>query len=385
MKNCTIEEFSHLANQMYSFIIHCMASSSVLTLRVDSKLKKKLDKLAKTTQRSRSFLAAEAIREYVALNEWQIEEIKKAIQQADAGDFATDVRRADDLRARFPRIPRDRDGSRERGDAVHLRRERSHANEDQSAGWSVAIQLRRAGQVERRSGCGGWFEDPVAFRFADRLYRDFHDRTWTGVDLRDIDVVNRNVRTAEHFAERTSELSAVLLRGRHDDDRARRDHDNRRGAARPATRIRNVLAGSIGGRQDALGAHLDVDHDARRHALGSQSRDLHRADAPQRQHLDETLQRRRADLDDHQPRGTNDDDDRRHGRAPDADRDPECRAVHVRLRRARAPGDDHARVARLDAGLRYARLSRVGHRSADPRDLVRERPARPTHADGAPG
>ena len=67
-----------------------MANSNILTLRVDAKLKKKLDKLAKTTQRSRSFLAAEAIREYVALNEWQIEEIKKAIQQADAGDFATD-------------------------------------------------------------------------------------------------------------------------------------------------------------------------------------------------------------------------------------------------------------------------------------------------------
>ena len=68
-----------------------MANSNILTLRVDAKLKKKLDKLAKTTQRSRSFLAAEAIREYVALNEWQIEEIKKAIQQADAGDFATDA------------------------------------------------------------------------------------------------------------------------------------------------------------------------------------------------------------------------------------------------------------------------------------------------------
>ena len=67
-----------------------MADSNILTLRVDSKLKKKLDKLAKTTQRSRSFLAAEAIREYVALNEWQVEEIKRAIQQADAGDFATD-------------------------------------------------------------------------------------------------------------------------------------------------------------------------------------------------------------------------------------------------------------------------------------------------------
>src|ERR1035437_882912 len=88
MKNRTIE--GSLPHQMHSVIIHCMAGASILTLRVDSKLKKKLDKLAKTTKRSRSFLAAEAIREYVALNEWQIEEIKKAIQQADAGDFATD-------------------------------------------------------------------------------------------------------------------------------------------------------------------------------------------------------------------------------------------------------------------------------------------------------
>jgi RHH-type transcriptional regulator, rel operon repressor / antitoxin RelB len=67
-----------------------MGASNILTLRINSGLKKKLDKLAKSTQRSRSFLAAEAIREYVALNEWQIEEIKKAIRQADAGDFATD-------------------------------------------------------------------------------------------------------------------------------------------------------------------------------------------------------------------------------------------------------------------------------------------------------
>jgi RHH-type rel operon transcriptional repressor/antitoxin RelB len=58
-------------------------------LRLDSKTKKKLDKLAKATERSRSFLA-EAIREFVVLNEWQIEETKKAFAQADAGDFATD-------------------------------------------------------------------------------------------------------------------------------------------------------------------------------------------------------------------------------------------------------------------------------------------------------
>ena len=69
-----------------------MPETNILTLRLDSKLKKKLDKLAKATERSRSYLAAEAIREFVALNEWQIEQIKKAVEQADAGKFASPQR-----------------------------------------------------------------------------------------------------------------------------------------------------------------------------------------------------------------------------------------------------------------------------------------------------
>jgi len=64
--------------------------SSVLSLRLDPKLKKQLDRLSRATNRSRSFVAAEAIREYVALNEWQIEETKKAVMEADQGDFASD-------------------------------------------------------------------------------------------------------------------------------------------------------------------------------------------------------------------------------------------------------------------------------------------------------
>ena len=67
-----------------------MMSSNILTLRLDDNLKKKLERLAKSTHRTKSFLAAEAIREYVAINEWQIQEIKKAIQEADEGDFASD-------------------------------------------------------------------------------------------------------------------------------------------------------------------------------------------------------------------------------------------------------------------------------------------------------
>jgi len=70
--------------------MHCMSETDILTLRLDSKTKKKLDRLAKATERSRSFLAAQAIQEFVALNEWQIEETRKAVAQADSGDFATD-------------------------------------------------------------------------------------------------------------------------------------------------------------------------------------------------------------------------------------------------------------------------------------------------------
>ncbi len=63
---------------------------NVLTLRLDPKVKKQLDKLAKATQRSRSFLAAEAIREYVSLNEGQIREITRAVGEADRGEFASE-------------------------------------------------------------------------------------------------------------------------------------------------------------------------------------------------------------------------------------------------------------------------------------------------------
>ena len=67
-----------------------MAESSVLTLRLDAELKEKLDRLADATNRSKSFLASEAIRDYVALNEWQISEIKAGIEEADRSDFATE-------------------------------------------------------------------------------------------------------------------------------------------------------------------------------------------------------------------------------------------------------------------------------------------------------
>jgi predicted transcriptional regulator len=63
--------------------------SEVITIRLDRKTKSRLEKLAKATDRTKSYVAAEAIRAYVDLNEWQIAEIKAAIKEADARDFAS--------------------------------------------------------------------------------------------------------------------------------------------------------------------------------------------------------------------------------------------------------------------------------------------------------
>ncbi len=64
--------------------------SNTVTIRLDEAVKDKLEKLADATHRSRSFLAAEAIRDYVATNEWQINEIHAALKEADANDFASE-------------------------------------------------------------------------------------------------------------------------------------------------------------------------------------------------------------------------------------------------------------------------------------------------------
>lgn len=62
-------------------------ASATMTLRLDDQLRMRLDKLAEITHRSKSFLAAEAISEYLATQEWQINEIKKGIAEADAGQL----------------------------------------------------------------------------------------------------------------------------------------------------------------------------------------------------------------------------------------------------------------------------------------------------------
>ncbi|OYW68262.1 MAG: CopG family transcriptional regulator [Bosea sp. 12-68-7] len=63
---------------------------AAFTIRLDDQMLAKLDALAADTDRSRSWLAAKAIENYVELNAWQIARIKDGIAEADRDEFASD-------------------------------------------------------------------------------------------------------------------------------------------------------------------------------------------------------------------------------------------------------------------------------------------------------
>jgi predicted transcriptional regulator len=64
-----------------------MGSTTTLTIRVPAKLKKKLDKLAKRSKLTKSWLATDAVEQYVAEQERQAALIEEAGREIDAGKF----------------------------------------------------------------------------------------------------------------------------------------------------------------------------------------------------------------------------------------------------------------------------------------------------------
>ena len=55
---------------------------NTFSVRLDARTKERLERLARSTSRSRSYLVSEAIQEYISVNEWQIAEIEKAVEEA---------------------------------------------------------------------------------------------------------------------------------------------------------------------------------------------------------------------------------------------------------------------------------------------------------------
>ena len=60
-------------------------TTTTFSIRVGRSTKSRLEKLAKSTGRSRAFLAAEAISAYLDTNEWQVSGITKALASLDRG------------------------------------------------------------------------------------------------------------------------------------------------------------------------------------------------------------------------------------------------------------------------------------------------------------
>ena len=62
-----------------------MARSIPVMTRVGPDTKAKLQALARSTRRSEAYLAKEAIEAFVEVNAWQVEEIKRGLEEAKSG------------------------------------------------------------------------------------------------------------------------------------------------------------------------------------------------------------------------------------------------------------------------------------------------------------
>lgn len=60
--------------------------STTLTIRIDEQIKGRLDRLAESVDRTKSFLVSRAIEDYLDLNEWQVKAIQKAVSKADSAE-----------------------------------------------------------------------------------------------------------------------------------------------------------------------------------------------------------------------------------------------------------------------------------------------------------
>ena len=62
-----------------------------MSMRLSKELATQLGELAEATGRTKSYLAVQALQEFISREAWQVAEIKKALKEADAEQFVPDV------------------------------------------------------------------------------------------------------------------------------------------------------------------------------------------------------------------------------------------------------------------------------------------------------
>ena len=66
-----------------------MSESILISTRVSADVAKRLTALAQSTHRSKSFIAAQAIEDFLNVQEWHVEAIKEGIAAAERGDVGS--------------------------------------------------------------------------------------------------------------------------------------------------------------------------------------------------------------------------------------------------------------------------------------------------------
>ncbi|SJM91708.1 CopG family ribbon-helix-helix protein [Crenothrix polyspora] len=66
-----------------------MQTEKSLNVRLPLELAGQLEALTKATGRTKSFLTVEALRGYIEVEMWQIQDVKSGLAEADRGEFAS--------------------------------------------------------------------------------------------------------------------------------------------------------------------------------------------------------------------------------------------------------------------------------------------------------
>jgi predicted transcriptional regulator len=85
-------------------------TTAAFTIRTEPHILQRLDLLAKQLDRSRNYLANQALEEFLELQAWQIGKVQTGIAAAERGEFASD----EEMERLFTRYPETAQG----GDAA---------------------------------------------------------------------------------------------------------------------------------------------------------------------------------------------------------------------------------------------------------------------------
>jgi predicted transcriptional regulator len=80
-----------MVTQDFLDIIAMTTTTKTLNVRLPEHVYNQLEKLAQSTERTKSFLAVNALTNYLNVEAWQIEDIKSSLVEADSGEFATNA------------------------------------------------------------------------------------------------------------------------------------------------------------------------------------------------------------------------------------------------------------------------------------------------------